>query len=186
MLLRPGQALDLMFAAKRLSARPECLCVDEADRPPARGVLRAAAAVVGPLARVRIARIAGVERAVCAADDVHEVHGVIVGAITLALCLLAPDWQQQRQRRGDDKGAGVDDERSLTRQRAGRMREQGAERRRACHAADVAQRRPHSPTSVLTYRVADLAKCVCSSSQDPGPGALNSTGVMSAFLYTRR
>src|SRR4029453_16579673 len=31
-----------------------------------------------------------------------------------------------------------------------------------------------SVTTVLMYRVAGLAKCVCSSSQEPGPGALNS------------
>src|ERR1700675_3758295 len=31
-----------------------------------------------------------------------------------------------------------------------------------------------SVTSVLMYRVAGLAKCVCSNSQDPGPGTLNS------------
>ena len=52
--------------------------IHEPHRTPARGVLRATAAVVRAFARTRVSRIAGVQRAVCATDDVDEVHAPIV------------------------------------------------------------------------------------------------------------
>jgi hypothetical protein len=77
-LLRASKLLHHVLARQRLPHRPECFLIHEPHRTPARGVLRATAAVVRAFARTRVSRIAGVQRAVCATDDVDEVHALIV------------------------------------------------------------------------------------------------------------
>jgi hypothetical protein len=77
-LLRASKLLHHVLACQRLPHRPERFLIHKPHRTPARGVLRATAAVVRPFARTRVSRIAGVQRAVCAMDDVDEVHAPIV------------------------------------------------------------------------------------------------------------
>src|SRR5262245_29783154 len=74
LFLQSVQALQLVLALQRSTKRTTLLGIDEPDRTTACGVLSAAAAVVSLLARSRIARIAGVERSVGAADDINKVH----------------------------------------------------------------------------------------------------------------
>ena len=82
-LLRASKLLDHVLACQRLPYRPERFLIHEPHRTPARGVLRATAAVVRPFARTRVSRIAGVQRAVRAADDVDEKHASIVAGSAL-------------------------------------------------------------------------------------------------------
>ena len=77
-LLRASKLLHHVLACQRLPYRPERFLIDQPHGTPARGVLRATAAVVRPFARTRVSRIAGVQRAVRATDDVDEVHTPIV------------------------------------------------------------------------------------------------------------
>jgi hypothetical protein len=77
-LLRASQLLHHVLACQRFPHRPERLLIHEPHRAPAGSVLCAAAAVVRPFARMRISRIAGVQRAICATDDVDEMHAPIV------------------------------------------------------------------------------------------------------------
>jgi hypothetical protein len=77
-LLRASQLLHHVLACQRLPHRPERFLIHQPHRTPARGVLRATAAVVRPFARTGVSRIAGVQRAVRATDDVDEVHTPIV------------------------------------------------------------------------------------------------------------
>src|SRR5207237_6876931 len=77
-LLPAMNLLHRVLARQSLPHRPERFLIHQAHRTPARGVLRATAAVVRPFARKRVSRIAGVQRAVRATDDVDEVHAPIV------------------------------------------------------------------------------------------------------------
>jgi len=69
--------------------------IHQLHRTAARGVLRATAAVVRPFARTRVSRIAGVQRAVRATDDVDEMHASIVAG---QLCPEIPDSEQNVSR----------------------------------------------------------------------------------------
>src|SRR5579862_4798059 len=69
---------SLRTRAPAPSRRPERLLIHQPYRTPACGVLRPTAAVVRPFARMRISRVAGVQRAVGATDNVDEVHPPIV------------------------------------------------------------------------------------------------------------
>jgi len=82
-LLRASKLLHHVLACQRLPHRPERFLIHQPHRTPARGVLRATAAVVRPFARTRVSRIAGVQRAVRATDDVDEVHVSIVAGSAL-------------------------------------------------------------------------------------------------------
>jgi hypothetical protein len=97
-LLRPSRLFHHVLACQRLPHRPERFLVHEPHRTPARGVLRATAAVVRPFARTRVSRIAGVQRAVRATDDVDEVHASIVARSALPL-----NPQSRRGRRRSDR-----------------------------------------------------------------------------------
>jgi len=77
-LLRTIKLLHRILACQRLPHRPERLLIHQPHWTPARGVLRATATVVRLFARTRVSRIAGVQRAVRATDDVDEVHAPIV------------------------------------------------------------------------------------------------------------
>lgn len=77
-LLRASKVLDHVLARQRFPHRPERFLIHQPRRAPAGSVLCATAAVVCPFARMRASRIAGVQRAVCATDDVNEVHAPIV------------------------------------------------------------------------------------------------------------
>jgi hypothetical protein len=82
-LLPAGQLLHHVLARQRLPHRAERFLIYQPHRTPARGVLRATAAVVSAFARARVSRIAGVQRAVRATDDVDEVHGRILAGSVL-------------------------------------------------------------------------------------------------------
>ena len=82
-LLRASKLLHHVLACQRLSYRPERFLIHQPHRTPARGVLRATAAVVRSFARTWVSRIAGVQRAVRATDDVDEVHAPIVAGSAL-------------------------------------------------------------------------------------------------------
>src|ERR1700674_1768260 len=82
-LLRASKPLHHILARQRLPQRPNRLLIHQPHRTPARGVFRAPAAVVRPFARTRVPRIAGVQRAIRAADDVDEVHAPIVARSAL-------------------------------------------------------------------------------------------------------
>jgi tetratricopeptide (TPR) repeat protein len=69
----------VVLATEGLALRPEPLDVDDCHRPPARGVARTAPRIVRLLPCLGVARIAGVQRAIRAADDVDEVHAAIIG-----------------------------------------------------------------------------------------------------------
>ena len=56
-LLRASKLLHHVLACQRLPQRPERFLIHEPHRTPARGVLRATAAVVRPFARTRVSRI---------------------------------------------------------------------------------------------------------------------------------
>ena len=73
-LLRARKLLDRILARQGLPHGPKRFLIHQLNRTPARGVLRAPAVVVRPLARTRIPRIARVQRAIRAANDVDEVH----------------------------------------------------------------------------------------------------------------
>lgn len=73
-LLGPRQALDLMLALQRRAARPSSFCIHELHWTPARRVFRTMTCIVDFGSTVRIARIAGIQRSVCATHHVHEVH----------------------------------------------------------------------------------------------------------------
>jgi len=77
-LLRASKLLHQVLACQRLPHRPERFLIHQPHRTPARGVLRATATVVRLFARTRVSRIAGVQRAVRATDDVDKVHAPIV------------------------------------------------------------------------------------------------------------
>ena len=79
-LLRASEVLHRVLARQRLPHRSERFLIHQPHRTPARGVLRATTAVMRPFARTRVPRIAGVQRAVRATDDVDEVHAPIVGS----------------------------------------------------------------------------------------------------------
>src|SRR2546425_4230715 len=61
-LLRASKLLDHVLACQRLPYRPERFLIHEPHRTPARGVLRATAAVVRPFARTRVSRISRWEK----------------------------------------------------------------------------------------------------------------------------
>jgi hypothetical protein len=82
-LLRASKLFHDVLACQSLPHRPERFLIHQPHRTPARGVLRATAAVVRPFARTRVSRIAGVQRAVRATDDVDEVHAPIVAGSAL-------------------------------------------------------------------------------------------------------
>ena len=84
-LLRASKLLHHVLACQRLPHRPERFLIHQPHRTPARGVFRATAAVVRPFARARVSRIAGVQRAVCATDDVDEVHAADCSGPSTAL-----------------------------------------------------------------------------------------------------
>src|SRR4029453_2673655 len=73
-LLRASKLLYHVLACQRLPHRPECFLIHQPHRTPAPRVLRATTAIVRPFARTGVSRIAGVQRAVRATDDVDEVH----------------------------------------------------------------------------------------------------------------
>src|SRR2546430_9790306 len=73
-LLRAGELFQLIFAAQRRRSRPAAPGVHERDGTTAARVFRAAPAVVRMLALLRIARVAGVERAVRTPDAVDVVQ----------------------------------------------------------------------------------------------------------------
>jgi len=77
-LLRASKLLHHVLARQRLPHRLERFLKHQPHRTPARGVLRATAPVVRSFARTRVSRIASVQRAVRATDDVDEVHAPIV------------------------------------------------------------------------------------------------------------
>src|SRR3989442_5434287 len=77
-LLRASKLLHHVLARQRLPHRTERFLIHQPHRTPARAVLGATAVIVGPFARTRVSRIAGVQRAVSATDDVDEVHAPIV------------------------------------------------------------------------------------------------------------
>jgi hypothetical protein len=81
--LRASKPLHHVLARQRLPHRTKRFLIHQSHRTPARGVLRAPAAVVRPFARTRVPRIAGVQRAIRAADDVDEVHAPIVAGSAL-------------------------------------------------------------------------------------------------------
>ena len=82
-LLRASKLLHRVLTRQGLSHRPERFLIHQLHRTSARGVLCAMTAVVRPFSRPRVSRIAGVERAVRATDDVDEVHAPIVGSGSL-------------------------------------------------------------------------------------------------------
>ena len=77
-LLRASKLLHRVLTRQGLPHRPERFLIDQLHRTSARGVLCTTAAVVRPFSRTRVARIAGVQRAIRAADDVDEVHASIL------------------------------------------------------------------------------------------------------------
>jgi hypothetical protein len=82
-LLRASKVLQHVLAGQRLPHRAERFLIHQPHRTPASGVLRATAAIVRAFARTRVSRIAGVQRAVRATDDVNEVHASIVAGSAL-------------------------------------------------------------------------------------------------------
>ena len=115
-LLRASKLLHRVLTRQGLPHRPERFLIHQLHRTSARGVLCAMTAVVRPFSRPRVSRIAGVERAVRATDDVDEVHASIVAGSTrlgpdratpngCALACGAPPVCRNRaariQRRGD-------------------------------------------------------------------------------------
>jgi hypothetical protein len=65
-----------MFSAERGSAGLALFGVHEPDGPPARRIACAAPAVVRLLTREWITRVAGIQRAVGAPNDVDEMHAI--------------------------------------------------------------------------------------------------------------
>jgi hypothetical protein len=82
-LLCTSKLLHHILACQRLSHRPERFLIHQPHGKTARGVLRATAPVVRPFARTQVSRIAGVQRAVRATDDVDEMHAPIVAGSAL-------------------------------------------------------------------------------------------------------
>src|SRR5262249_22627370 len=83
---RPRPAFQLPFPFERLRLRDEWLEVRQRHRPPAGGVARAATAVVHLGPADRVARVAGVQRAVLATNDINEIHAAILSAPLLLAC----------------------------------------------------------------------------------------------------
>lgn len=81
-LLCASKLLHHVLACQRLPHRPERFLVHQPHRTPARGVLRGTATVVRLFARTRVSRIAGVQRAVRATDDVDKMHAPIVASFS--------------------------------------------------------------------------------------------------------
>jgi len=82
--LRASKVLHHVLACQRPPNRSERFLIHQSHRTPARGVLRATAAVVRPLARTRVSRITGVQRAVRATNDVDEVHALDCSGLSSA------------------------------------------------------------------------------------------------------
>ena len=126
-LLRASKLLHHVLARQSLPHRPERFLVHQAHRTPARGVLRATAAVVRPFARTRVSRTAGVQRAVRASDDVHEVHAPIVepqeSARLTTEQIPAVSFEVQKQGHLENRplaGTSRPDRRAVTRRYFGR------------------------------------------------------------------
>jgi hypothetical protein len=84
-LLAPAQRLQRILPLERGAERAATLKVHKRDRPARRRVFRSAAGVVRGGAFFRIARVAGVKRAVGASHHIDEMHEAIlatpVGAV---------------------------------------------------------------------------------------------------------
>jgi hypothetical protein len=81
-LLGARELLHHVLTRQRFPHRSEGFLVHQPHRATARRVLRATPAVVGLFAREGVSRIAGIERAVRASDDVDEVHASIVKGLS--------------------------------------------------------------------------------------------------------